>query len=238
MRCRQGSRPCLKPQPNSVVIENLSSASASFVAVDRLNLHGAQGRGLRLSRTQRGREVHHHSHVVRPAQAHLGPRFGCRLRCGRDPESVRQNIGYMSQKFSLYNDLKVIENLRLFAGLYSVPAKHLKERIEWALEMANLKGQENLMTARCPAAGSSVSRWVAPCCTSRPSSFSTSPPPASIPSRAASSGISFTRWRGGRHRLCHHALHGRSRILQSSRAHLSRQDGRARHALPNSSATR
>ena len=35
---------------------------------------------------------------------------------------MRQNIGYMSQKFSLYNDLKVIENLRLFAGLYSVPA--------------------------------------------------------------------------------------------------------------------
>jgi len=69
---------------------------------------------------------------------------------GREPESVRQNIGYMSQKFSLYNDLKVIENLRLFAGLYSVPATQLKERIEWALEMANLKGQENLITATLP----------------------------------------------------------------------------------------
>ncbi len=44
----------------------------------------------------------------------------------REPEAVRQNIGYMSQKFSLYNDLKVIENLRLFAGLYSVPAKDLQ----------------------------------------------------------------------------------------------------------------
>jgi ABC-2 type transport system ATP-binding protein len=39
---------------------------------------------------------------------------------------VRQNIGYMSQKFSLYNDLKVIENLRLFAGLYSVPPQSSK----------------------------------------------------------------------------------------------------------------
>ena len=44
----------------------------------------------------------------------------------RKPEAVRQNIGYMSQKFSLYNDLKVIENLRLFAGLYSVPAASLQ----------------------------------------------------------------------------------------------------------------
>ena len=69
---------------------------------------------------------------------------------GRDPEAVRQNIGYMSQKFSLYNDLKVIENLRLFAGLYSVPSNQLKERIEWALTMANLKGQENLITGTLP----------------------------------------------------------------------------------------
>ena len=68
----------------------------------------------------------------------------------REPESVRQNIGYMSQKFSLYNDLKVIENIRLFAGLYSVPASLLKERIDWALEMANLKGQEHLITATLP----------------------------------------------------------------------------------------
>ena len=68
----------------------------------------------------------------------------------REPEAVRQNIGYMSQKFSLYNDLKVIENIRLFAGLYSVPASNLKERIEWALEMANLKGQENLITGTLP----------------------------------------------------------------------------------------
>jgi ABC-2 type transport system ATP-binding protein len=67
-----------------------------------------------------------------------------------DPEAVRQNIGYMSQKFSLYNDLKVIENLRLFAGLYSVPPNQLQERIEWALTMANLKGQENLITGTLP----------------------------------------------------------------------------------------
>ena len=69
---------------------------------------------------------------------------------GRKPEAVRQNIGYMSQIFSLYNDLKVMENLRLFAGLYSVPASILRERIDWALEMANLKGQENLITGTLP----------------------------------------------------------------------------------------
>jgi ABC-2 type transport system ATP-binding protein len=69
---------------------------------------------------------------------------------GKNPEAVRQNIGYMSQKFSLYNDLTVIENIRLFAGLYSVPAKELQGRIAWALTMANLKGQENLITGTLP----------------------------------------------------------------------------------------
>jgi ABC-2 type transport system ATP-binding protein len=43
-----------------------------------------------------------------------------------------------------------MENLRLFAGLYSVPSRNLKERIEWALAMANLKGRENLLTGTLP----------------------------------------------------------------------------------------
>ena len=68
----------------------------------------------------------------------------------RKPERVRQNIGYMSQKFSLYNDLKVIENIRLFAGLYSVPGSQLKERIEWTLRMSNLEERENLITGTLP----------------------------------------------------------------------------------------
>jgi len=68
----------------------------------------------------------------------------------REPEAVRQNIGYMSQKFSLYNDLKVIENIRLFAGLYSVERAELAGRIDWALEMSHLKGQENLLTGTLP----------------------------------------------------------------------------------------
>ena len=68
----------------------------------------------------------------------------------RSRRQVRQNIGYMSQKFSLYNDLKVIENLRLFAGLYSVPRKICARGWNGRLQMANLKGQENLITGTLP----------------------------------------------------------------------------------------
>jgi ABC-2 type transport system ATP-binding protein len=65
---------------------------------------------------------------------------------GTDPEGVRQHIGYMSQKFSLYNDLRVTENLELFAGLYSVPSKDVPARLAWALRMAGLEGREHAVT--------------------------------------------------------------------------------------------
>jgi ABC-2 type transport system ATP-binding protein len=59
---------------------------------------------------------------------------------------VRENIGYMSQKFSLYGDLTVSENLRFFAGLYSVPDNLARERIAWALAMADLAGHDDAIT--------------------------------------------------------------------------------------------
>jgi ABC-2 type transport system ATP-binding protein len=68
------------------------------------------------------------------------------LDVSRQAEAVRQHIGYMSQKFSLYNDLRVIENLRFFGGMYSVPAAVLSERIDWTLEMAGLKGRQSALT--------------------------------------------------------------------------------------------
>jgi ABC-2 type transport system ATP-binding protein len=134
---------------NSVVVENLVKRFGDFVAVDRLNLEIRKGEVFGfLGPNGAGKST-----TIRMLCGLLKPTSGRALVAGydvaRDPESVRQNIGYMSQKFSLYNDLKVIENLRLFAGLYSVPSK-AQERIEWALEMANLKGQENLITGTLP----------------------------------------------------------------------------------------
>jgi ABC-2 type transport system ATP-binding protein len=67
-----------------------------------------------------------------------------------DPEGARQHIGYMSQKFSLYNDLRVVENLTFFAGLYNVAKRDLTERVAWALRMAGLEGRENSSTGSLP----------------------------------------------------------------------------------------
>jgi ABC-2 type transport system ATP-binding protein len=137
-------------QENSVVVESLVKRFGDFVAVDRIDLSVRKGEVFGfLGPNGAGKST-----TIRMLCGLLKPTSGRATIAGFDvsgkPEAVRQNIGYMSQKFSLYNDLKVIENIRLFAGLYSVPSKLLKERIEWTLDMANLKGQENLITGTLP----------------------------------------------------------------------------------------
>ena len=65
---------------------------------------------------------------------------------GREPERVKRVIGYMSQKFSLYEDLTVVENIRFFGGVYGLAAKAVEARLPWVLEMAGLKGRERSLT--------------------------------------------------------------------------------------------
>ncbi len=67
-----------------------------------------------------------------------------------EPDMVKTNIGYMSQKFSLYNDLTVEENINFFGGVYGLYNSKLKERKKWVLKVANLEGKEKLLTASLP----------------------------------------------------------------------------------------
>ena len=64
--------------------------------------------------------------------------------------AIKNRIGYMSQRFSLYTDLTVRENIELFAGLYGVEGDRLEERRRWILEMSELTGAETRPTAELP----------------------------------------------------------------------------------------
>jgi ABC-2 type transport system ATP-binding protein len=135
---------------NSVSIDKLVKRFGDFTAVDHISLDVRKGEVFGfLGPNGAGKST-----TIRMLCGLLKPTAGRAQVAGfdvaRDAESVRQNIGYMSQKFSLYNDLKVIENLRLFAGLYSVPASIWQERIDWALEMSNLSGKQKLITGTLP----------------------------------------------------------------------------------------
>jgi ABC-2 type transport system ATP-binding protein len=130
----------------SVVVENLTKQFGRFVAVDGISFEAHRGEifGF-LGPNGAGKST-----TIRILCGLLRPTSGQARVAGidvaREPEAVRQQIGYMSQKFSLYNDLRVVENLRFFAGLYSVPAKDVADRIAWALRMAGLKGREQSPT--------------------------------------------------------------------------------------------
>jgi ABC-2 type transport system ATP-binding protein len=65
-------------------------------------------------------------------------------------ESVRKRIGYMSQKFSLYEDLTIRENLDFFSGVYGVPDQDREEKSRWVLSFSGLNGKENQITGSLP----------------------------------------------------------------------------------------
>lgn len=84
----------------------------------------------------------------------LTPTSGAAVVGGIDvaahPELVRRNAGYVSQKFSLYNDLTVAENIEFFSGVYGVPRAQRAERGRYSLRMAGLEKREHTMTGLLP----------------------------------------------------------------------------------------
>jgi ABC-2 type transport system ATP-binding protein len=68
----------------------------------------------------------------------------------RETEMVKRSIGYMSQRFSLYDDLSVEQNIRFFGGVYGLSPAQLRDRMRWVLGMAGLRGREASLTRTLP----------------------------------------------------------------------------------------
>jgi ABC-2 type transport system ATP-binding protein len=133
-----------------VIVRDLVKRFGDFVAVDRISLEARQGEVVGfLGPNGAGKST-----TIRMLCGLLQPTGGQALVAGfdvaREPEQVRRRIGYMSQKFSLYNDLRVIENIRFFASMYDVSASVVKERESWVLDMAGLTGRESALTGTLP----------------------------------------------------------------------------------------
>ncbi len=131
---------------SSVLVENLVKKFGSFTAVDRISFETRLGEIFGFL----GPNGSGKSTTIRLLCGLISPTSGSATVAGFDigtePEQVRLRIGYMSQKFSLYDDLQVVENLRFFGGLYDVRGAELDERVKWAVRMAGLSGREHAMT--------------------------------------------------------------------------------------------
>jgi ABC-2 type transport system ATP-binding protein len=131
----------------AVETHGLTRVFGEFVAVDHIDLAVPTGRifgFLGPNGAGKSTTIKMLCGILRPSggEARVGG-----FDVARDPERVKASIGYMSQKFSLYEDLTVGENLRFFAGIYGVRGARLAERISWALRMAGLEGREDTLTS-------------------------------------------------------------------------------------------
>ncbi|GAB4291993.1 MAG: ABC transporter ATP-binding protein [Ignavibacteriaceae bacterium] len=135
---------------NAIEVNNLTKKFGAFTAVDNVNFTVKQGEifGF-LGANGAGKST-----TIRMLIGVLEPTSGDALVGGysimKDPEMVKRNIGYMSQKFSLYNDLTVAENIRFYAGVYGLDGKKYEERKKWVLKVANLENMENALTSSLP----------------------------------------------------------------------------------------
>ena len=131
----------------AVETRDLTRTFGAFTAVDQISLKIRQG-GIYgfLGPNGSGKST-----TIRMLCGIIEPSAGSGEVMGLDivnqSEQIKAKIGYMSQKFSLYDDLTVRENLEFYAGLYSLPASLKNERIAEMIRMAGLTGRENELTA-------------------------------------------------------------------------------------------
>lgn len=121
-----------------VVAEDLVKRFGAFVAVDRLSLSVRRGEIFGFL----GPNGSGKSTTIRMLCGLLQPSAGRGRVLGfdivRDAERIKERIGYMSQRFSLYDDLTVAENILFYAGIYRVPRARRNSRLEWVLQTAGL----------------------------------------------------------------------------------------------------
>jgi ABC-2 type transport system ATP-binding protein len=131
--------------PDAIQVRRLTRKFGEFTAVNDVSFDVAQGEifGF-LGSNGAGKST-----TIRMLCGLLRPTSGTAIVGGvdvsRDPEGVKQRIGYMSQRFSLYELLTVDQNIRFFGGVYGLSAARLEERRRFVLEMAGLRGREHTL---------------------------------------------------------------------------------------------
>jgi ABC-2 type transport system ATP-binding protein len=137
-------------EAQSVMVQDLVKRFGTFTAVDRISFSVNRGEifGL-LGPNGAGKST-----TIRMLCGILSPTSGTGQVAGFDifteAEEIKHAIGYMSQKFSLYEDMTPFENIRFYLGIYSVPTHLWKERTRWVLETTRLEDVRDRLTRDLP----------------------------------------------------------------------------------------
>ena len=128
---------------DAVIVKGLTMRFGQFVAVDNVSFNVRRGEVFGfLGPNGAGKST-----TIRMLCGLLEPSSGTATVGGYDvtksPDGVKSTIGYMSQRFSLYEDLTVDQNLNFYGGIYGLDGDRLKDRKDWAIEMAGLEGKEH-----------------------------------------------------------------------------------------------
>lgn len=131
----------------AVWVKDLEKRFGSFTAVNRISFEVARGEVFGfLGPNGAGKTT-----TIRMLCGILRPTGGSGQVAGidiiREPEKIKAHIGYMSQKFSLYEDLTVEQNIDFYAGIYAIPPDKRRQRKEWVIEMAGLKEHRHTLTS-------------------------------------------------------------------------------------------
>jgi ABC-2 type transport system ATP-binding protein len=132
---------------SSVTTEKLTKKFGSFTAVNAINLDVKYGEiyGF-LGPNGAGKST-----AIKMLCGLLPPTSGRGTVAGQDvggsPEKIKMSIGYMSQKFSLYEDLRILENINFYGGVYGLSGKKLDVRRDWALELSGLTDRKKELTS-------------------------------------------------------------------------------------------
>jgi len=135
---------------NVITVENLTKKFGSFTAVDNISFEVGKGEifGF-LGANGAGKTT-----AMRMLCGLLKPTSGKGIVAGYDirseSENVKASIGYMSQKFALYEDLKVWENIRLYAGIYGVPEKDIAPKTDELLKELGFEGEKETLVKSLP----------------------------------------------------------------------------------------
>jgi ABC-2 type transport system ATP-binding protein len=134
----------------AIIVKNLTKNFDSFTAVDNISFEINSGEifGF-LGPNGAGKTT-----TIRMLCAIIDPSQGeaeiSGLNLQKDGEKIKKRIGYMSQKFSLYEDLTIIENLEFYAGIYQYPAEKRKKRIDELISLLVLSGNEKKLAGDLP----------------------------------------------------------------------------------------